>query len=173
MGQYYVIASLDQKEFIDPRAFGSGVKLMEFSMDGSSVMTGLAVLLASSNGQGGGDLHLPADSEWDDIPGRWTGQRIVVAGDYDEREGSPGNGVYQRCGTENPIEALANTLEPTGMFTDISYRVLGCLLEDGHFRDNFIQVESENKMWSDYLKKVRREAWEKARPNDDVPDSLV
>jgi hypothetical protein len=117
MGQYYVIASLDQKEFIDPRAFGSGVKLMEFSMDGSSVMTGLAVLLASSNGQGGGDLHLPADSEWDDIPGRWTGQRIVVAGDYDEREGSPGKGVYQRCGTENPIEALANTLEPTGMFT--------------------------------------------------------
>ena len=30
MGQYYVIANLDKKEFLNPHKFGDGVKLMEF-----------------------------------------------------------------------------------------------------------------------------------------------
>jgi hypothetical protein len=169
MGQYHVIANLDKKEFIDPHAFGNGVKLMEFSMDGRSTMTGLAVLLASSNGMGGGDLHLPSDSAFDDVPGRWAGDRIVIAGDYDDREGSPGKGVYGRCGAASPLEELANTVSETGMFTDISHRVLGCLLEDHHFREEYINVESTNKMWSDYIKRTRREAWVKARPDDEIP----
>ena len=173
MGQYYVIANIDKREFIDPYAFGNGVKLMEFSMDGASAMTGLAVLLASSNGMGGGDLHLPHETAFSHVPGRWAGDRIVVAGDYDDREGSPGFKVYNRCGNSSPIEELANTTEPTGMFTDISYEVLGCLLEDGGFRGTFLDVESENASWTDYLKNRRREAWEKARPNDAVPEVLV
>ena len=56
MGQYYVIANITKKEYINPSHLGSGVKLMEFAMDGQSAMTGLAILLASSNGQGGGDI---------------------------------------------------------------------------------------------------------------------
>lgn len=172
MGQYYVIANLDKKEFLDPHAFGSGVKLMEFGMDGQSVMTGMAVLLASSNGMGGGDLHMPSDTKWGHVPGRWAGNRVVIAGDYDDQPESPGYKVYERCSTPSPMEELANTIEPTGVFTDVSYEVLGCLLEDRGFRDSFLDVASENATWSEYLKKRRREAWVKARPDDETPSCL-
>ena len=173
MGQYYVIANLDKKEFIDPYALGNGVKLMEFGMDAASTMTALAILLASSNGMGGGDLHLPMDTTWEHMPGRWAGDRIVIAGDYDDREGSPGRGVYTRCGNSSPMEELANTTEPTGMFINISYEVLGCLLEDVHFRTDFLSFESENKTWEEYMKSKRREAWSKARPNEPLPEVLA
>jgi hypothetical protein len=173
MGQYYVIANLDKREFLDPHTFGNGVKLMEFGMDGRSTLTGLAVLLASSNGQGGGDLHLPPGSAYEDVPGRWAGDRVVIAGDYDDIEGSPGKGVYDRCGNASPLEELANTVEPTGTFTDISHHVLGCLLEDNHFRSEYLDVESTNATWAEFIKKNRREAWQKARPNDELPASLV
>lgn len=172
MGQYYVIANLDKKEFLDPYAFGNGVKLMEFGMDGASTMTGLAILLASSNGMGGGDLHLPASSKFGHMPGRWAGDRVVIAGDYDDQEGSPGCGVYTRCGTASVLEQLANTTEQTGMFSDVSYEVLGCLLEDSHFRSEFLDVSSENATWSDYLKGKRRDAWKKARPDEELPSCL-
>lgn len=173
MGQYYVVANLTKKEYLDPHAFGNGVKLMEFGMDGRSVMTGLAVLLASSNGAGGGDLHLPDKSAFADIPGRWAGDRIVVAGDYDTNPDSPGCQVYSMCGSASPLEELANTVEPTGMFTDISYLVLGCLLEDEYFRNAYVNVKSPNATWNDFMKKNRRDAWQKARPNDPVPESLT
>ena len=174
MGQYYVIANLDKREFLDPHAFGSGVKLMEFSMDGKGALTGLAVLLASSNGQGGGDLHLPVETDFEDIPGRWAGDRIVVAGDYDTDDpSSPGFQVYSRCGEPSALEQLANTVEATGAFTDISHRVLGCLLEDHGFRADYLDISTENAAWAEYIKRTRRDAWTKARPNDELPASLV
>ena len=104
MGQYYVIANIDKKEYINPSHLGSGIKLMEFAMDGQSAMTGLAVLLASSNGKGGGDLHVPAGSEFAHIPGRWAGDRIVVAGDYDDVPSSPGYEVYDLCRSVPPLQ---------------------------------------------------------------------
>lgn len=173
MGQYYVIANLDKKEFIDPHTFGNGVKLMEFGMDSQSTMMGLAILLASSNGMGGGDLHLPHDTAFDHIPGRWAGDRVVIAGDYDDREGSPGCGVYGRCGTSSPVEQLSGVDSESGMFTDISGEVLGCLLEDHGFRAGFLDIESENASWTDYLKKQRRESWAKARPHEELPAELA
>jgi hypothetical protein len=99
MGQYYVVANLDKREFLYPRHFGSGVKLLEFGSDGQSVMTGLAVLLAESNGRGGGDLN--GDPEViDKVAGRWAGDRIIVAGDYAD-EGEIGWNVYSDCGSES------------------------------------------------------------------------
>ena len=172
MGQYYVIANLDKKEFIDPHAFGDGVKLMEFAGGGSRTLSGLAVMLASSNGMGGGDLHLPVGSNWEHIPGRWAGDKIVIAGDYDEREGSPGRNVYSRCGNSSPIEQLVNTAESTGMFVDISGEVLGCLLEDAGFKSDFLDTHSENETWSVYIKIKRREMWLRARPNEELPSCL-
>jgi len=172
VGQYYVIVNLDKREYLDPHAFGNGMKLLEFGVDGTSVMTGLAILLASSNGQGGGDLHVPEGSEWEDVPGRWAGDRIVVAGDYDDREGSPGYGIYRRCRESSPMEELANAMEPTGMFTDISGLVMGCLLEDSWFRSTFLTLPEGNKTWEDYNKKVKRDIWVRARPNEEVPELL-
>ena len=173
MGQYYVVANITKREFIDPHFFGNGVKLMEFSMDGRSTMTGLAVLLASSNGTGGGDLHLNGDSKFHHIPGRWAGDNIVIAGDYDNRAGSPGCGVYGLCGEVSPLQELAEAFSAdTGTFKDISAEVLGCLLEDGWFRQQFCSVDSDNDAWSEFTKRQRREAWVKARPDDAVPESL-
>ena len=173
MGQYYVIANTTKREFIDPHAFGNGVKLMEFSMDGRSTMTGLAVLLASSNGMGGGDLHLNGDSKFHHIPGRWAGNNIVIAGDYDDRPGSPGCGIYGLCGEVSPLQELAEAgSDEAETFRDISYEVLGCLLEDGWFQQQFSSVAADNDAWSEYTRRTRREAWIKARPDEPVPAGL-
>lgn len=173
MGQYYVIANKTKREYIDPHFFGNGVKLMEFSMAGRSTMTGLAVLLASSNGMGGGDLHLSPESKFDHIPGRWTGDSIVIAGDYDDVPTSPGCRVYSLCGAPDPLQELADAVTgDAGIYKDISADVLGCLLEDACFREDFCSVESDNAAWAEYTKRQRREAWIMARPGDAVPASL-
>jgi len=176
MGQYYVIANITKKEFINPSHLGSGIKLMEFAMDGQSAMTGLAILLASSNGQGGGDLHLPAGSEFAHIPGRWAGDRIVVAGDYDDMPSSPGYKVYDLCRDVTPLQELAEAAGEDGdkaSFRDISYEVMGCLLEDHGFQHSFVTVEGDSTTtWTQYIKAQRRETWKAARPNDPVPSEL-
>ena len=86
MGQYYIIANLDKREYLLPNKFGDGAKLWEFSTSSGGTMSALAVLLASSNGRGGGDLQ--AESP---IIGSWAGDRIVITGDYDDegRFGAP------------------------------------------------------------------------------------
>ena len=173
MGQYYVVANITKREFIDPHFFGNGVKLMEFAVCGNSTMTGLAILLASSNGMGGGDLHLPSGSKFDHIPGRWSGDNIVIAGDYDEQHGSPGQGVYGLCGAVSALQELAEAAsDEVTSFRNISCEVLGCLLEDEGFQADFCNVESDSAAWVAYIKTQRREAWKKARPDETVPDSL-
>lgn len=77
MGQYYKIVNLDKRQYLNPCAFGDGLKLMEFACSSHGTLAGLAILLANSNGRGGGDLR--SDHE---IIGSWAGDRIVVAGDY-------------------------------------------------------------------------------------------
>jgi hypothetical protein len=176
MGQYYVIANITKKEYINPSHLGSGIKLMEFAMDGQSAMTGLAILLASSNGQGGGDLHLPAGSEFAHIPGRWAGDRIVVAGDYDDMPSSPGYKVYDLCRHVSALQELAEAAGEEGdrvAFRDISYEVMGCLLEDGGFQHSFVTVEGDSTAtWTQYIKAQRRDTWKAARPNDPIPSEL-
>lgn len=77
MGQAYVIANLDKGEFLYPFQFGDHSKLLDFGDSSGGAMTGLAILLASGNGRGGGDLH-----SQNPIIGTWAGDRIVIAGDY-------------------------------------------------------------------------------------------
>lgn len=177
MGQYYVIANIDKKEYINPSHLGSGIKLMEFAMDGQSAMTGLAVLLASSNGQGGGDLRIRGDSDFAHIPGRWAGDRIVVAGDYDDVPTSPGYKVYDLCRNVEPLQELAEAGagdDERQTFLDISFEVLGCLLEDHGFRHSFVTVEGDSAdTWTQYVKGQRRDSWKAARPNDPIPTELT
>lgn len=109
MGQYHKVCNIGKHEFLNPHRFGSGLKLMEFGRDADGVLTGLAVLLAATNGpggRGGGDWHpwlggpgyegrevnvskTEADRLAREIPGRWAGDRIAIIGDYAE-EGDPG-----------------------------------------------------------------------------------
>jgi hypothetical protein len=97
MGQYFQIYNLDKKETLT--AIASGVKLLEMSSD-FWTMSALAVLLANSNGRGGGDLNVevryskstfkpnPTKAQAEAlktvelVAGRWAGDRIVFQGDY-------------------------------------------------------------------------------------------
>ena len=112
MGQYHLIANMDRKEYLTARAFGEGVKLMEFAPGSNGVMTGLAALLAEQNGRGMGDLHPWTDAEiygedravpetgsedylMDQVIGRWAGDRVAIIGDYwkaDDPVAGPANG---------------------------------------------------------------------------------
>jgi hypothetical protein len=62
------------------------MKLMEFGSSGDGTMKALAVLLASGNGRGGGDLRSA-----DPLVGSWAGDRIMVVGDYSDIETETGN----------------------------------------------------------------------------------
>jgi hypothetical protein len=56
MGQYYIIVNLNRREYISPETFGDGSKLLEFGCSGNGVMMALALLTASGNGRGLGDI---------------------------------------------------------------------------------------------------------------------
>ena len=79
MGQYYLVVNVSKGQYMKPHNLGDGAKLMEFAMAGEGIMAALAVLLVSGNGRGGGDLRCSSN-----LIGSWAGDRIVIAGDYDD-----------------------------------------------------------------------------------------
>lgn len=85
IGQYFKIANLDKREYLDPHAFGDGLKLLEFGCSSMGTLLGLTLLLRSSDEGGGGDFgnrgEVPS-SAWERI-GSWAGDRVVICGDYD------------------------------------------------------------------------------------------
>lgn len=85
MGQYHLIANLDKHEFLNPWDMGEGAKLLEWGYGSGTMLTAMAILLAVSNGRGGGDYHgNEQDPTLDEWVGRWGGDRIAVVGDYAE-----------------------------------------------------------------------------------------
>jgi hypothetical protein len=76
MGQYHKVYNIDRKEMLHAHKLGLGLKLMEQVGFEKSTADALFLLLANSNGRGGGD----ADDH--SFIGRWAGDRIVVQGDY-------------------------------------------------------------------------------------------
>lgn len=105
MGQYHIVVNLDKKEFLLPHDLGDGLKLIEQVMSKPGGTTSaLWMLLAVSNGRGGGDFDLPsfkknektgnfeAVREYPPIEfiGRWGGDRIAIIGDYAEAQDLPG-----------------------------------------------------------------------------------
>ena len=80
MGQSYVIANLDKKEFLDPHGLGDGSKLQEFAFrEHGPTNVAIALLLAGR----------PTFSEVDrELVGRragsWCGNRIAIVGLYDD-----------------------------------------------------------------------------------------
>jgi len=91
MGQYHKPFNLDKKQKLHPHKFGCGLKLAE--QMGGGVTDALLILLAASNGRGGGDFQ-------DESPliGSWAGDRIAWIGDYAEADDIPGcdaEAIYQ------------------------------------------------------------------------------
>lgn len=153
MGQYYVVANLDKRQYLNPHRFNDGAKLLEFGTNGDGTMCGLAILLADGNGRGGGDLH--SDNP---IIGSWAGDRIVIAGDYAD----PGKfvpeelmeGLYKGCLKTQKLRNLdektqeeyarqnCNLYTLAGdCFEDISERVIEAMKEDGYLKQVLEQNE--------------------------------
>lgn len=78
MGQYHILANLDKKEFVHPHDLACGLKLWEQIANNPGTGAALIVLLACSNGRGGGDFMK------NEMVGSWAGDRIAVVGDYAE-----------------------------------------------------------------------------------------
>lgn len=77
IGQYFLIANLDKKEFIHPHDLNTGAKLWEICSNNVGGL--LLFLLRQSCDRGGGDIR-----EDYKFAGRWANNRIIVVGDYDE-----------------------------------------------------------------------------------------
>lgn len=97
MGQYHYTVNLDKHEYLDPSALGDGMKLVEqCGYAPGGINDALHLLLAVSNGRGGGDFS--ADSP---LIGSWGGDRIAVVGDYGEKIDLPeefgADSIYFRC----------------------------------------------------------------------------
>jgi hypothetical protein len=116
MGQYHYVVNLDKKEFIHPHKLGNGLKLREFGERG--VLGALALLLACSNGRGGGDFAEEADASHnldERMIGRWAGDRIAIVGDYaedgDMHPEDHAGSIYNWC-DEGKLRDISNDLVP-------------------------------------------------------------
>jgi hypothetical protein len=148
MGQYYKLVNLDKKEYLKPHDFGHGAKLVEFTSAGSGMMAGLAILLASGNGRGGGDLGGDVNMEY---VGRWAGDRVVCVGDYDDDDKWVPGSLYSEASEEDNPE-----------WKNISWEVIRCMCNDEWFADKMAKhLQYENviripewflPIWSKYQK---------------------
>lgn len=78
MGQYHKLYNLDKREYVHPHRIDNGLKLMEQVGQEKSTASALLLLVANSNGRGGGDAGKHP------MIGRWAGDRVLVQGDYAE-----------------------------------------------------------------------------------------
>lgn len=122
MGQYHLVVNLDKREFLDPHPLAAGLKLWEQVANFPGTGAALLVLLAVSNGRGGGDLRAP-DPEG--MIGRWGGDRIAVIGDYAESGDLPAEfhaaHIYDACVSEGERGDLAEP--PCGWYRDVTPHV--------------------------------------------------
>lgn len=145
MGQYYQVVNLDKKELLHPHELTDGLKLLEFGCGGLT-MTALAVLLACSNGRGGGDLH--SDNP---IIGSWSGDRIAIVGDYAEPQDFQGL-------TQEMIDEIWGE---NRVYKDISRDVLKAMCEDSYLKQDLLQSVASydyGKDWSDFFTKEELDA---------------
>jgi hypothetical protein len=179
MGQYYLTVNLDKQQYLHPQCFGDGLKLLEFGTSACGTMAALSILLSDGNGRGSGDLHVPVDHPYAGLVGSWTGDRIVVAGDYADDGHFLTEDQLERLKRDSPGECevlrqdgrIAPTLYEYAKkyFTDISeiiMELMGCddllklaLVERTSYR-NDSRLPDCVKAWSKELKfdgkKLRR-----------------
>lgn len=132
MGQYHLTANLTKREILDPHKLGDGLKLSEQVNSEGGICAALLILLAASNGRGGGDFD-----DHGTVVGRWAGDRIVVIGDYGEEHDLPAEfgagSLHDRCrlGQEFPQLRVASD---NGQITDADEVLLTL---SGQIEDHF------------------------------------
>lgn len=102
MGQYHKLFNLDKKEYVHGHRIGNGLKLMEQVGFEKCTASALWLLVAASNGRGGGD----ADDNC--LIGRWAGDRIAVIGDYANPDDIPGIDASEIYRNEEFVDISAN-----------------------------------------------------------------
>jgi hypothetical protein len=127
VGQYHLAVNLDKHEYIHPHHLGDGLKLMEFGMSAGGTMSALAILLACSNGRGGGDLHVDESHPAFGRIGSWAGDRIAIVGDYAEEGDYP-----TKPGDASPAEVY--DLCSDGTYTDLSADLCALIEADGLYK---------------------------------------
>lgn len=117
MGQYHILINVDKKEYVHAHRIDNGLKLMEQCGFEKSTSTALWLLLACSNGRGGGDARRHP------LIGTWAGDRIAVVGDYHTPDDIPGlnaSELHKSCYPQRDEDG--NALGPS-LFKDISLGV--------------------------------------------------
>ena len=144
----YVMVNEDNGEYLDPRRLGARDDLLGIYGDFNWATIGLAVLVAEPSDRG---FPLAEGSAWSDVPGRWAGARVALR-------------VVDRAARRRRGG------------TDLTMRVMGCLLEDGALREAFLdigEIPPELGGWDEVLKYQRTEIWRAARPGEPVPEALA
>ena len=141
MGQYHVTVNLTKREFLYPHTLGCGLKLLEQVDTVAGIPTALMVLLACSNGRGGGDF-----TEYDECPniiGRWAGDRIAVVGDYaEDSDLAPedhAHNIFDLCMNETERD-LGVEKENHALYLDITPLVATYL-------ERLLQIKYEGTGW--------------------------
>ena len=137
MGQYHITVNLDKKEFLMTHKFGVGLKLREQFGVHYGVQDALLMLLACSNGYGGGDF---IGEDKNHMIGRWAGDRIAIVGDYAIADNLPmmwdAANIYNlcheygdQCGGDGCIA------DSSSHYLDISDMIIPMMMEnDGEFQ---------------------------------------
>ena len=84
MGQYHKLVNLDKKEIVHPYNLGLGAKQYEQTGENGSMSDALYLLVMTSPARGGGDWE-----SFENLSGRWVGDRVIVLGDYTEDKDIP------------------------------------------------------------------------------------
>lgn len=90
MGQYHFPVNLTKKQYLHPHRLGNGLKLMEFISASDGIPQAMILLLACSNGRGGGDFR---GEDPEGLIGSWAGDQIAIVGDYFEQEDMPNHNL--------------------------------------------------------------------------------
>ncbi|WP_024516994.1 hypothetical protein [Bradyrhizobium sp. Tv2a-2] len=155
MGQYHKTVNLTKREFLMPHDLGNGLKLWEQLNGGpGGIQDALTILLAVSNGRGGGDF---GENDPDDIVGRWGGDRVAIIGDYAEDSDIkdypvPASEIYGLCvDAEDVASGDLSADDLSKAFTDITPLVCAYLerLYDGRYVGSGWKqfISKDSKVW--------------------------
>jgi hypothetical protein len=95
MGQYYKAVNVDDMEHVSPHDYDNGAKLMEHSYIGNNFVEAVEFLLIDTG----------------ENKNRWSGKRIVWAGDYADDEPMKGNNLYSLV--DKPLYMLIEAVPPS------------------------------------------------------------
>ena len=143
MGQYHLTVNLDRKEFLMPHKLGVGLKLREQTGFGNSIPDALFMLLAASNGYGGGDFQ---DNQ-NKIIGRWAGDRVAVIGDYAMSTDLPmmwdAEHLYHLCHDLNACKEYDCTADIASHYLDITDMVIPVMM----MNDDELYIDVTSSGW--------------------------